>query len=396
MNEDFDQIFSTYIQKFGKKPDLISQAPGRVNLLGEHIDYNDGLVLPVAIDRRVQIAASLRADRMVTLVAKDLEKDVTFSLDNLNAKIDIHDQPLPGWAHYPAGVAWSLQEVGKETPGFDAVYSSDVPIGAGLSSSAAVEVAFAVLWQELGGWQMDRMTLARRCQRAENAYVGVSCGLMDQFASAHGVADHALCFDTRNLYWEPVPVPPGMSIIIADSGVRRSLTTSAYNERRASCEKAVEILRQYLPEIRSLRDVPTTVFAAYRDQLPDPVVKRAEHVVREIARVESAVTALKRQDAQTFGALMNAGHTSLRDLYEVSTPELDSLVEIAQGLPGCAGARLTGAGFGGCTVNLVEENHALEFIEHLKDNYHKTSQRTAQVYLCRASQGAATYTGSIP
>jgi galactokinase len=395
MKEDFLNIRSVYLQKFGKEPHLISRAPGRVNLLGEHIDYNDGLVLPVAIDRTVHIAASARHDQIVHLVAEDLGQDVTFSLENLELKIDIHGIRLPNWAHYPAGVAWSLQEAGMETSGFDAVFSSNVPIGAGLSSSAAVEVGFAVLWQKLGGWKMDRMTLAKRCQRAENAYVGVSCGLMDQFASAHGVAGHAMCFDTRSLDWEAVPLPLGMAIVIADSGVRRSLTNSAYNERRSSCEKAVEILKQYLPDIQSLRDVPTTVFAAYSDRLPPNVRKRAEHVVREIARVESAVTALARQDTRTFGALMNAGHTSLRDLYEVSTPELDSLVEIAQSLPGCAGARLTGAGFGGCTVNLVEENLASTFIDSLKKGYFTATLRTAQVYLCQASEGAATFPGFI-
>lgn len=389
MTESNQNIQSFYQQKFGKLPEVIAEAPGRVNLLGEHIDYNDGLVLPVAIDRTVHIAATSQPGRTVQLFALDLNEEVVFSLENLEAKKDIHGNPLPEWAHYPAGVAWSLQEIGMKTPGFRAVYSSNVPIGAGLSSSAAVEVAFAVLWQELGGWQMDRMTLAKRCQRAENGYVGVSCGLMDQFASAHGVAGHALCFDTRSLEWEPVPLPPGTSVVIADSGVRRSLTNSAYNERRAACENAVEILQQYLPDIHSLRDVPTIIFAAYSDRLPPTVRKRAEHVVKEIARVESAVTALERQDAQTFGALMNAGHVSLRDLYEVSTPELDALVKIAQKLPGCLGARLTGAGFGGCTVNLVEDRHAEDFIVSLTENYRQATQHTAQVYLCQASKGAS-------
>jgi len=382
------EIIHTFTEKFALPPTLLAQAPGRVNLLGEHIDYNDGVVLPVAIDRTVRIAATPSGDHRMVLYAKDLDKEVSIPLDHLDSKTDVRGNPLPSWALYPAGVAWSLKELGLPTPGCLAVYSSDVPIGAGLSSSAAVEVAFGVLFQSLGGWELDRMTLAKRCQRAENAYVGVSCGLMDQFASAHGVKDHALRFDTRSLDWEPLQLPEGMAVVIADSGVRRSLTTSAYNERRSSCEQAVEILRQYLPEITSLRDVPTTVFAAYKDTLPETVRMRAEHVVREIARVESAVTALRRQDARTFGALMYAGHISLRDLYQVSTPELDILVDTARELPGYVGARLTGAGFGGCTVNLVRESQAEPFIQQLSDEYFKATGRVAQIYMCQASDGA--------
>ncbi len=370
-------------------PSWSAQAPGRVNLLGEHIDYNDGIVLPVAIDRSVRIAAAPSEDQYLYLHALDLDKNVTIALDNLEAKVDVNGEPLPAWSLYPAGVAWALQESGRQTPGFRAVFTSDVPIGAGLSSSAAVEVSFGVLWQALGGWEMDRMTLSQICQRAENAYVGVSCGLMDQFASAHGVKDHALKFDTRSLEWEAVPLPEGLVVVIADSGVRRTLATSAYNERRASCEQAVEILRQKLPEITSLRDVHPTILAAYSELLPPNVRKRAEHVVKEIARVETAVTALNRQDARTFGALMYAGHASLKDLYEVSTPELDLLVDLARELPGCSGARLTGAGFGGCTVNLVDESQADEFIRLLKEGYLAKTGRTAQVYLCQASDGAS-------
>jgi galactokinase len=202
------------------------------------------------------------------------------------------------------------------------------------------------------------------------------------------VAGHALYFDTRNLTWHPYPLPTGTAIIIADSGVRRSLTNSAYNDRRAACEQAVDYLRQFLPEIESLRDIKTTEFAAYAPYLPPVIRSRAEHVVKEIARVESATTALQRNDPQAFGALMFAGHASLRDLYEVSTPELDALVAFAHTIPGCWGARLTGAGFGGCTVNLVELSSAEEFIKKLKQGYLEATGRLAQVYLCYASQGA--------
>jgi galactokinase len=369
-------------------PSLHARAPGRVNLLGEHVDYNDGMVLPAAIDRSVTIAASPQEGKIVSLYAKDLDESSSFCLDALQEKVGLDGKPLPGWALYPAGVAWALQGAGLAVSGFQAAFTSNVPIGAGLSSSAAVEVAFAVLWQSLGGWQVDRLRLAQLCQLAENHYVGVSCGLMDQFASACGLAEHALYLDTRSLAYEPAPLPPGVAIVIADSGVRRSLTTSAYNERRASCEQAVELLRRYLPGIRALRDVSPTEFAALAPYLPEVPRKRAEHIVKEIARVQSALSALKRCDGQVFGALMYAGHASLRDLYQVSTAELDALVELARGTAGCLGARLTGAGFGGCTVNLVKAGEVDEFIAALKEGYQKTTGRQAQVYACQASQGA--------
>lgn len=388
MNQPLIETFKKY---FTTAPKWISVAPGRVNLLGEHVDYNDGFVLPAAIDRRVQVAASAIPEPLVTLVAVDLDKRITFHLSDLQEKIDNHGQPLPRWARYPAGVAWALGAAGVQVKGIQAVFSSDVPIGAGLSSSAAVEVAFAALWTAFHGQPHDRLELARLCQKAENQYVGVNCGLMDQFASACGVADHALFFDTRSLEWEAAPLPSNTAIIIADSGMRRSLVESAYNERRRSCEQAVEILKRFLPAIRSLRDVSTVEFAAYSTELPEEIRKRAEHVVKEIHRVEAAMAPLRRDDGRAFGALMFAGHKSLRDLYEVSTPELDTLVELARGLPGIIGARLTGAGFGGCTVNLVETQQAQVFMEGLKDGYAKSTGKQAQVYLCHASEGVKTY-----
>lgn len=362
-------------------------APGRVNLLGEHVDYNDGPVLPVAIDRVVKIAANPRADRLVALKALDLNQSVTFSLDQLDAKVDTNGKSLPGWALYPAGVAWVLQQHGFSVTGVDAAFTSNVPIGAGLSSSAAVEVGFATLWQAAGGWQAAQMQIARMCQEAENKYVGVNCGLMDQFASAHGVEGHALYLDTRSLDWRAVPLPPSVVVVIADSKVRRSLANSAYNERRAACEEAVRLLQPALPGIRALRDVTPEQFAAHASLLPPAVRKRAQHVVEECARVDEAIVKLEAGDAAGFGRLMFAGHASLRDLYEVSVRELDQLVSIAGSLPGCLGARLTGAGFGGCTVNLVAEAQAPAFIEQLKQRYKQATGKSAEVYLCRASQG---------
>lgn len=382
------QPLSIFEEKFHASPTLLARAPGRVNLLGEHVDYNDGPVLPAAIDRAVCLACAPTDDETVQLFAIDIQKNISFRLKDLDRKVSADGKELPHWARYPAGVAWALKDAGYPVSGMQAVYTSNIPIGAGLSSSAAVEMAFAVAWQELGGWQVEPMTLALMGQKAENSYLGLASGLMDQFASAHGVAGHCLYFDTRSLEWNPVPLPDGTSLVIADSGVRRTLATSAYNQRRASCEEAVRLLKKFLPDIRSLRDVKTTEFAAYSEFLPEIPRMRAEHVVKEIARVNSAVTALQTNKTRSFGALMFAGHASLRDLYEVSVPELDTLVEIARGLPGIYGARLTGAGFGGCTVNLVEEAKAEEFIEGLKAGYKEKTGKTAQVYLCKASEGA--------
>lgn len=378
---------------FGKTPTLLARAPGRVNLLGEHVDYNDGIVLPAAIDREVHLAAVPREDEIVEIFAADLQRRgqhplVCFRLAQLEQKTDLHGKPLPRWAYYPAGVAWALRQEGLEVRGVQVSFTSNVPIGAGLSSSAAVEVGFGVIWQALGGWQIPPLRLAQLCQRAENQYVGVSCGLMDQFASACGVADHALYFDTRSLEYMPAPLPQGAAIVIADSGVRRNLANVGYNDRRRACEQAVAMLRQYLPEIHALRDVSTTEFAAYSMFLPPEVSKRAEHVVKEIHRVQTALSALRRNDKQAFGAMMFSCHNSLKTLYEVSTPELDTLVELARNLPGIIGARLTGAGFGGCTVNLVEADQAQSFIRNLQDGYLHATGRKTQVYLCRAVNGA--------
>lgn len=365
----------------------LSVGPGRVNLLGEHVDYNDGFVLPAAIDRAVHLAANPLAGRVVHLHALDLDQSASFNLDALGEKLDVNGQALPSWAIYPAGVADVLIKHGLSVQAIEGWFTSDIPMGSGLSSSAAVEVAFASLWQELGGWNMDRVSLARLCQEAENRYVGVNCGLMDQFASANGVEGHALYFDTRNLDFQAVPLPTGSAIIIADSGVRRKLTNSAYNDRRASCEEAVRLLKTRLPGIRALRDVSPEQFAEHGSILPAEVHQRAQHIVEECARVAEAIVLLKAGDAANFGRLMYAGHASLRDLYEVSCPELDTLVAIASTLPGCWGARLTGAGFGGCTVNLVDESHAPAFIEGLKKGYEKSTGRQAEVYLCHASRG---------
>jgi len=367
--------------------EFLSVAPGRVNLLGEHLDYNGGIVLPIAIDRYVQVAVKPSTDQHISIQALDLAQSIEFSLESIEQKVDIQGDILPGWAKFPASVAWALNRQGLKVTGLQAAFTSGVPIGAGLSSSAAVEVAFAGAWQALGDWSLDRMDLAKICQQAENEFVGVESGLMDQFASANGVDDHVLVFNTRNISWRTEPLPPGTVIAVADSGIRRALSQSGYNQRRQECDKAFQILRKKIPSIECLTDVTADELGKYEKFLPEPLRKRTLHVVGECHRVLHAIEALEKRDTATFGRLMFEGHASLRDLFEVSTPELDALVDIAGTLPGCYGARLTGAGFGGCTVNLVATEWASLFVTDLKDAYQKKTGRQAEVYLCRASRG---------
>lgn len=363
-------------------------APGRVNLLGEHVDYNGGKVLPAAIDRSVHLDFSVREDRIVHLNALDLKEEVSFDLDHLEDKVDCQDRPLPVWALYPAGVAWAMQKEGMPLVGLEGSYTSDIPIGAGLSSSAAVELAFAVAWNDLAEIKVDPIHLALISQDAENHYVGVNCGIMDQFASACGVENHVLLLDTRSLEWRPLPLPEGTVIVVADSTVRRSLAASVYNDRREACERAGSLFKEHLPDIHNLGDVTPAQFEEFCRYLPEEEFKRARHVIYECARVIRAERMLSEGDAKGFGSLMFASHNSLRDHFEVSIPELDTLVKLAAQLPGCLGARLTGAGFGGCTVNLVEMDLVEEFIQGLQDGYFQTTGKIPLVYVCHASQGA--------
>ncbi|MBI4769153.1 MAG: galactokinase [Chloroflexi bacterium] len=383
-----ETLLHAFRAAFHAGPAFVVRAPGRVNLLGEHVDYNDGWVLPVAVDRAAYLAVGPCVSRLVSLSAPDMRGGVTFRTAELDSRVDVAGRPLPSWARYPAGVAWALQQGGLPVSGMDAVLMADVPRGAGLSSSAAVEVAFAVAWQELGGWTLPPMELARACQRAEGEYVGVKGGLMDQFASLHGRRGHALLLDCRTLRWEAVPLPPDVAIVVANTNVRRTLVNSAYNQRREQCEQAVRLLREKLPGIHALRDVSPTEFNRHAEALPEVVRKRARHVVEECARTWAAVEHLKRGDVAAFGQAMNEGHASLRDLYEVSIPALDTMAEIARELPGCYGARLTGAGFGGCTVNLVARAAVTAFTRNLAARYAKATGIAPEIYACEAAERA--------
>ncbi len=382
------RLLAAFRQRFGAGPEFIARAPGRVNLLGEHVDYNEGFVLPAALDRVTLVAFRKSGSPRSTLLALDLGEETSFDRQSVLEKQDSNGAALSRWARYPAGVMWSLNAEGLETPGMDAVFASNVPRGAGLSSSASVEMAFGVAWQSLGGWHVDPIELAKLALKAEVEYVGLNCGIMDQFASACGVKDRLLFLDCRSLDWRTVRLPDKTVIVIADTSLRRSLADSAYNERHIACEEAVRILQEVLPGIRSLRDVSVEQFRRCADRLPGDVAKRTQHIVEEIARTEKAVELLEKNDAAQFGELMNACHASLRDLYEVSCPELDVMVSLAQSLPGCYGARLTGAGFGGCTVNLVAEETAESFARDLAAGYTKKTGLKPEIYVCRATDGA--------
>lgn len=383
-----DQLFSSYRERFEHAPAHIARAPGRVNLLGEHVDYNDGFVLPAAIDRATYIAFSPTNAPHTTLLAEDLREETTFTLNSLYKNQQVDSSPLSEWAHYPAGVMWVLDQANLSAPNLNAVYTSNVPPGSGLSSSASIEMAFMVAWQTLGGWTLPPMQQALLGKKAENEYIGVNCGIMDQFASVCGVENKLLMLDCRSLDWKTVSLPEDVSIVVADTTVRRKLTSGEYNKRRSACETAVSILQKDVPGIVALRDVSVQDFNRLAKNLPEEIEKRARHVVEEIERSRQAVPLLEMGEVGKFGKLMNDCHVSLRDLYEVSCPELDLMAEIAQSLEGCYGARLTGAGFGGCTVNLVAKENAKDFSRQLAQMYEAKTGLHPEIYVTHASNGA--------
>lgn len=383
-----ERVEKRFRERFGHPPAHIARAPGRVNLLGEHVDYNDGFVMPAAIDRATYVAFSPVTGNVSHLIADDFGEEISFSLQSIQAKSQVDSSKLPEWGLYPAGVMQMLRVADCVASAIQAVFASDVPRGSGLSSSASVEAAFLTAWQSLGGWSMAPMERALLCQKAENQFVGVNCGIMDQFASVCGVENRLLLLDCRSLDWDSAPMPENVAIVIADTTVRRRLTSGEYNQRRTECEQAVHLLRRHLPGIRSLRDVPVKEFNRFGAELPPLIAKRARHVVEEIERTRVARVALEVGAIEPFGRLMNACHASLRDLYEVSSFELDTMVSIAQSLDGCLGARLTGAGFGGCTVNLVESVKSNAFAGALKERYQAATGLAPEIYLTQASNGA--------
>lgn len=369
-----------FVRAFGRLPTHAFRAPGRVNLIGEHTDYNDGFVLPMAIDREVLIAARRREDQRVRMLALDFgNAQSEFRLDQ-----PIERDDAKTWSNYVRGVAWALQQRGAKLCGLDLAIHGNVPLGSGLSSSAALEVCAATTFVEMASVAIRKIEIAQLCQRAENDFVGVQCGIMDQFVSTLAQAEHALLIDCRDLSYQSVPLPSGATIVVCDTMKRRGLVGSEYNTRRAECEQAARFFG-----VKALRDVSIEMFTRRANEFPPIVAQRARHVITENARVLEAVAAAQRNDRATFGALMNASHASLRDDYQVSCPELDTMVEIAHAQRGCLGARLTGAGFGGCTVNLVLDDAVEAFVTNVAREYQQRTGFTPHLYICRAMGGTS-------
>ncbi len=371
-----ERLSGEFERRFGALPAFVVRAPGRVNLIGEHTDYNAGFVLPMAIDRAVWIALRPANGLGVRAHSLDFAGTAEFALDGLS-------NTQAGWAEYLKGVAWSLSEAGYPLRGWEGVVAGDVPVGAGLSSSAALEMATTRAFWAVSGWEWEPAHMALLSQRAENRWVGVNCGIMDQMISACGRADHALLIDCRSLETEPVPLPSQSVVVVLDTGTRRGLADSAYNERRARCEAAARFFA-----VPALRDVTLEEFAARSSELDAETRRRARHVVTENARTLEACEAMRRGDAARMGCLMNASHVSLRDDFEVSSTGLNIMVECAQGQPSCYGARMTGGGFGGCAVALVEAQAADEFAAEVGARYQAVTAIAPAVYVCAATNGA--------
>ncbi len=382
---------------FGSPPTFIASAPGRVNLIGEHTDYNDGYVFPVAIDKYINIAVRERSDRRVVVHALDVNESWDFCLDTLPSI----PRQAPAWSRYLIGVASLLQAAEKKIAGIDAVITGDVPIGAGLSSSAALSVAATLAFLTAGSEtemlisEKDKTELAELCQRVEHEFAGVKCGIMDQTISLLGQENCGLFLDCRSLTYEQVPLNLTDHVIaICNTRVKRELAASEYNKRRAECEKGVEILSQWLPGITSLRDITLPDFKKHEEELPALTQKRCRYVIEENTRVVEAVSVLKARNQQTdesliaFGNLMNASHNGLRDDYQVSCMELDLLTDIARDITGVVGSRMTGAGFGGCTVSIVHKDALAAFESHVTTGYHEKIGVEPEIYLCHVSGGA--------
>lgn len=378
------RVTAQYRERFGV-PALVSRAPGRVNLIGEHTDYNEGFVMPGAIAAYTWVAAGARADRELKAFSSRYEEEIALSLDDLDGP------PRKHWSDFIRGVAATLQSAGHKLAGANLVVYGEVPLGAGLSSSASLEVAVALALTQLAGVAVPRLELAGLCQKAEHDYVGTRCGLMDQFAVSFGVAGHALMLDCRSLEYKLLPVPQDVCLVVCNSMVRHDLASGEYNLRRRDCETGLRLLKEHLPPIGALRDVTMEDLERHKQVLPQTVYRRCRHVVAENGRVLKACGALEAEDVEQFGRLMRESHASLRDDYEVSCQELDLLVELASSFDGVYGARMMGGGFGGCTINLVRAQCAAAFQSNITQAYFKKTGIAPEVSVCELAQGAESW-----
>ena len=372
-----DHVIQAFRQEFGADPAMITRSPGRVNIIGEHTDYNDGYVLPMAINYATWVALRPRADQKVIITALDKGEKLEFDLNDFN-------KGPGGWREYLTGVAWSLQDAGYALQGWEGVFSGDVPLGAGLSSSAALELSLARAFTLVSGLDWDPAHMSLLCQKAENQWVGINSGIMDQMISASGKENFALMIDCRSLATELVPLPQNASFVILDTATRRGLVDSAYNERRQQCEAVACHF-----DVKALRDINMDQLDAKVGQLNMLLYRRARHVVSGNQRVLDAVDALRKGDAKTLGRLMNESHASMRDDFEISRVEMDQMVAIAQEQPGCYGARMTGGGFGGCAVALVDDQMLESFKEVVVQKYRGTTRLNPKIYASASANGTS-------
>ncbi|MFA9404827.1 MAG: galactokinase [Anaerolineales bacterium] len=370
-----NQAIRTFVERYGFEPQYLIRAPGRVNLIGEHTDYNDGFVFPMAINRAIWIALQPSNESAVQLYSKDFSEEFVMNIN------EIKHSAMP-WGEYVAGMAWALTEHGLGLSGWRGVVAGDIPIGAGLSSSAAMELAVARAFSLAAGFEWKPLEVAKIAQFSENQWVGVNCGIMDQTIVAAGEEGHALMIDCRNLELQSVPLPAGTVVVILDTNTRRGLIDSAYNERRAQCEAAAAFF-----EVAALRDVSPEMFESHKEELEPTTRKRSKHIIYENQRVLDAVDALRRGDAESFGRLMNESHVSMRDDFEISRREMDIMVAFAQSEAGCLGARMTGGGFGGCAIALVDEGHAERFSYVVGNKYEEQTGIKAEIYITGAENG---------
>jgi galactokinase len=361
----------------------VFRAPGRVNLIGEHTDYNEGFVMPVALDLATWVTVSPNDKRSLVIYSEEFQEQIEFDLDDPAPRPDGH------WSDYVRGVAVVLESAGHRLQGGELSIRSEVPLGSGLSSSASLEVAAGYALLRCSGLEVDRVELARLCQRAEHEFVGTRCGIMDQFIACQGQEGQALLLDCRSLDYELLPLPEGVRLVICNTMVKHELAASEYNRRRAECEMGVSQLAQRLPGVLALRDVSESGLELHRADLNENVYRRCRHVVSENGRVLQARKALQRNDLVEFGHLMNESHRSLKEDFEVSCPELDLMVEFAREAPGVFGTRMTGGGFGGCTVSLVETVECKTFQEAIVREYRNATGKTPAVYVCSAAAGVS-------
>jgi galactokinase len=375
------EVQAAFKARFGTGASVY-RAPGRVNLIGEHTDYNEGFVLPAAIGFSCWVGIAPRNDRRLVFYSGNFKESRETDLDNLGIRGSGH------WSDYPIGVAWALQDAGYRLTGGDLYIWGDVPLGAGLSSSAAIEVSTGYALLSAAGHAIDRTKLAVLCQRAENEFVGARVGIMDQYVSCHGRAGHALLIDCRSLEYQAQKLPPKVSLVICNTMVKHKIQDGEYNVRRAECEEAVRKLSAALPRIRSLRDVSLEQLAENRDLLSDTLYRRCRHIASENQRVQDVAELFEQGKTEGLRELMAASHKSMRDDYEISCRELDVMVEIAGRQRGVYGARMTGGGFGGCTINLVDAEHAEDFQRRVSLEYEAAIGLRPDIYVCEASQGA--------